>query len=145
MAEGPCEAHSLAPPPPPRYKNSMRLRFYVTQGVFLSNAEIERARRSSQNYLLCWQAMSHHSIEEGTPFYRVRPKGHYIAHVIAQLSTKENPRIFSNFLNEDLMGRIVKLAKKQHRLTMVMRTLELYALSLQFRWAESAGERNCAL
>ena len=113
---------------------SMCILLQWSPGVLLSDDEIARARQHGQTYLLCWQKLSYHAIEAGIPCYRLRPKMHYVAHIMDQLSSKENPRTLSNFLNEDLMGRIVKMAKRQHRLTMVRRTSELYVLSLQFRW-----------
>ena len=60
-----------------------------------------------------------------------------VDHIVEDLSkTRENPRFMWNFADEDLMGRIVRLARRQHRSVCVDRTLKLYIMMLRRRWRQ---------
>ena len=103
-----------------------------SEGILMSPEAAARATTSGRIYLLAWQNLAHAHL--GFTEYKVRPKGHYFDHILAQLSTLENPRCLSNFISEDYMGKIVTLARQQHRSTCIKRTVELYGLTLRHRW-----------
>ena len=105
--------------------------------MLLTDAEIARGQYAGRCYLRCWGALAEKAIAAGRPMYRLRPKLHMIDHIIEDLSrTRENPRYLWNFADEDLMGRIVRLARRQHRSVCVDRTLKLYIMMLRRRWRQ---------
>lgn len=102
-------------------------------GVFLDEAQATEAVSSGRIFLLAWQTLAVKHL--GTFAYKVRPKHHYFEHLLMTLrETRENPRILSNFADEDFMGKIVKQARHQHRRTCVQQTVALYVLCLRHRW-----------
>ena len=103
-------------------------------GTLLTEAEVAKARISGRIYLLSWQSLAHAACAQGLCAYKCRPKGHYFDHLLQQLDTLENPKGLSNFLSEDFIGKIVRLAKQQHRISCVRRTVELYSMALRHRW-----------
>lgn len=102
--------------------------------VLLSDDSVVRAQTSGRLFLLSWQTMAADAISSGLCCYKIRPKHHYIAHILDRLVSRENVRVLSNFLQEDFIGKIVKLAKRQHSKTVVRRTVQLYIMALQHRW-----------
>ena len=103
-------------------------------GTLLTEAEVAKARISGRIYLLSWQSLAHAACAQGLCAYKCRPKGHYFDHLLQQLDTLENPKGLSNFLSEDFIGKVVRLAKQQHRISCVRRTVELYSMALRHRW-----------
>lgn len=95
-----------------------------------------RAQESGRIFLLSFAAMARHYIDIGEARYKLRPKLHYIDHILENLTNRQNPRVLSNFLDEDFMGKIVKLARKQHRSCVISRTLQLYLVHVRRLWRE---------
>ena len=83
------------------------------------------------------------ALEQRELAYKMRPKSHYICHILTdQLQAGENPRVLSNFLSEDFIGKIVRLAKRQHRWSVVERTLGLYIMNMRHRWRVASRAEN---
>ena len=103
--------------------------------VFLTPDEIQRAQTASQTFLLAWQELSFIAGSKGETVFKLRPKGHYLAHLMIQVAeTTENPRLLCNFIFEDFMGKIIMQARAQHRTNVTPRTVELYVMHIRHRW-----------
>ncbi len=98
---------------------------------------MERAPSSGRMFLLCYADMARYwNVDKGEARYKLRPKLHYIDHILEDLASRENPRLLSNFLDEDFMGKLVKLARMQHRSAVVPRTLQLYIAHIREMWRD---------
>jgi hypothetical protein len=111
------------------------LYIFDSAGVLLSRQQGDRVHRSGRTMLLCWQALACSAIDKNECNYKLRPKSHYVDHVLDQVAEGlENPRVLSNFMDEDFIGKVVALAKQQHRANVVPRTIELYMMMLREQW-----------
>lgn len=111
-------------------------------GVLLTQEEADRAFRSGRTCLVTWQELACLAIDKGETNYKLRPKGHYVDHILHDMhKSRENPRVLSNFMDEDFIGKIVAQAKQQHRANVVPRTIELYVMLLRHRWQSKSCAR----
>ena len=112
---------------------------FDTSEPLLSDSQVSRARRSGYAYLNAWASLASKANLEGRAAYKLRPKMHYLDHLLERLETRENPRFFSNFADEDFMGRVVAIARRQHRSVCVPRTLATYIMHRRRRWRRATG------
>jgi hypothetical protein len=77
----------------------------------------------------------------GTVIWKIRPKHHFIDEMLERIrETHMNPRHQHCFMEEDFAGKLSRLARKCHRLTVCVRSIERYLLFITIRWGE---RRNC--
>lgn len=72
-------------------------------------------------------------MKRGVVLYKLRPKHHYLWHIIDDLGSGINPRWMSCFAEEDLLGKLKKIGLKVHKNTSMRRMLERYLLYLTRR------------
>ena len=104
-------------------------------GLLLTEGEVIRAQKSGRAFLMSWGYLAARAQEEGRCDYHLRPKMHYIDHILSSLpTTRENPQRFSNWMDEDFMGRIVCIARRQHRRVVLANTLNSCIMMLRRCW-----------
>ena len=106
--------------------------------LLLSDAQVTEAQRLGYLFLRSYQRLAAESLILGKTLYKIRPKFHAFEHTIENLANKENPRYFSCFLDEDLMGKVARVAGKCHPFTMMERCLTRKAEMLDERWTAKA-------
>jgi len=109
--------------------------------LILSPQEITEATESGRAFLLGYVKLAELNQQRDCKMYNVRPKLHYVAHQIMLLQNGDNPGPNSNFLDEDFMGKIAKIARKQHRSVVIKRTIAVYIMS-QRRWWRTHLDRE---
>jgi hypothetical protein len=99
-----------------------RVCMHAYAGILLTPEQAMDAKEAGETFLLGYQTLAYHAIEKGICGWKLRPKLHMLAHIVDNLGQSlENPIHLSNFMDEDLMGKLVKLARKQHRSVCVCR------------------------
>ena len=114
------------------------LRILDEAGLWLTEEQTREAIAAGRTFLKAYQALSAQAQARNEANWKIRPKCHYVAHQIENLANRANPRLQSCFLDEDLMGRLKKVAAKCHHSTVVKRTLERWVVQLTLLWGEHA-------
>jgi hypothetical protein len=106
----------------------------------LTPDERNEVGHQGQLFLDSWQWLAGEAQRLRVASFKMRPKLHYICHTIDDaVAGGENPRHQMCFLDEDLMGKVTKLEKSCHRLTVGLRFLQRVMLLFKYRW-----QRRCA-
>ena len=106
-----------------------------TSGVILSPEEAQRAHYAGRLFLLSYQSLAEEALANEVAQYKMRPKFHYLCHVVDDLQKyRWNPRFFHCFMEEDFVGQLGRLVSKTHRNTASMRALQRHCLVLRERW-----------
>jgi hypothetical protein len=99
--------------------------------------QAEEAAGALQGYLQTYQCLAQVNLARRRPLYKCRPKMHYLEHMrLRILREHSNPRHEHNFLEEDFVGRVSRLAAKTHRANVCLRTLQRYLIFLGLRLEE---------
>ena len=94
-----------------------------------SDSGRERAFHAAQLFLSCYQALAAHSSEDDSYLWKLRPKFHYFDHDRRRRrNARFNPRYFTNFGEESMMGVIKAIGKKCHGTSASRRILQRYLL-----------------
>jgi hypothetical protein len=108
---------------------------FDANGLVLTANVVEQISVAGDLFLLSYQALAAHNLERQVALYRVRPKTHYLCHLIEFVQRyKLNPRFVNCFMDEDFMGRVKRIIKGCYKpkvcATGPLRYLELRALRL---------------
>ena len=106
-------------------------------GLLLSDAEIAECTRLGLLSLRSYQYLANKCLETETALYKVRPKCHAVHHMILQLADGENPRFYSTFMDEDLMGKVARVAVKCNPKTMSTTVIQRYSDMVWERWSRA--------
>ena len=110
-------------------------------GVLLSDSEVAEAQRLGRFFLMSYQVLANRAADLHEPLYKMRPKYHSLDHIVRELVNKENPRFFMCFGDEDLMGKIARVAFKTHPSNISRATLMRYVGFLEERWDAMSATR----
>lgn len=93
--------------------------------------------RLKEGYM-CYRCANNHLAEmalaNNTPRWRTRPKAHYLEHAIFDFDGK-NLRHMSNFLDEDLIRRVKRMALAAHPRYVSKHVVFRYCVSASLRWS----------
>ena len=110
------------------------LRVLDHAGAILTEAEVFSARRAGRLYLQTYQWLAVHTEERGESLWPLRPKMHYLDHVIEhQLPTRINPKICQCDDDETFMNTMKRIGSKCHGLSVMRRQVQRYVLALSIR------------
>ena len=108
-------------------------------GHWLTDEEASVAACAGRAHLVYYQALAEDAHAANLCLWKLRPKTHYLAHVIEELpKTFENPKYLDLFAWEDFVGRIKRIAAKTHRATSHLRTVQRWMLLVTSRWGQRA-------
>lgn len=80
-------------------------------------------------------ALAAEALQNNELIWALRPKLHAMSHVILGVEAdSRNPKYFSCFLDEDFLGKVVKVAAKCHRVTVCGAVLQRYLVRMLRRW-----------
>jgi len=112
-------------------------------GVLFTPEEAAHFHQVGAFYLKAYHALASRAYDAGQCNFKLLPKHHVLQHIFeTALTGRENPRFLHCFADEDLMGRMARIAGRCHRSTVIRRTFQRYWLSLQQKWRR-AVRRNC--
>ena len=102
-----------------------------TAGLWLTADQRQRAYDSGTLFMRCHLWLAHTCFEKRVLNWKLRPKWHFIAHTVWAFSYSAlNPRFQHCFADEDMMGKIARLARKTSKQTVVLRTIQRYMLNM---------------
>ena len=99
----------------------------------------ERAANSFTENILIFRvnfnALAQRALDRGLPRYHMRPKIHVMDHVAYEFRNK-NPRYYTNYLGEDAVQRIKKLASRSPARHMGHHVMYRYCVAFCLAWKE---------
>ena len=105
--------------------------------VLFSAAEVSEITLAGGAYIMGYLKLAEMCIaaQPARRLYKVRPKLHYQCHQLGDIvKNAENISIFSNFADEDLVGRVAKISRLQHRRCVMNRTVEVFIMLMRRNW-----------
>ena len=104
-------------------------------GLWLTPDEQARAHSSGLLHMQCYQYLAAEALAARICNYKMRPKWHYVSHVVWRLAfSKFNVRFQHCFQDEDFMGKLARLCGKVHRSSQLLRLFQRYILLLSVRF-----------
>ena len=110
-----------------------------TGGIVLSADDAAAAQRSGKLFLRSYSFLASEALAEGRALFKLRPKIHYLSHVIYDCLPTLNPRFAQNFLDEDFVGKVVKAAALCHPRTVPLRCLQRIKFAYIRHWRRARG------
>lgn len=102
--------------------------------VLMSPDEAQAAHHTGSQFVRWYLHCAWLFAAKGQTLFKTRPKLHYFWHVCQQLgpsASRLNPNVHSCFMDEDMVGRVSRVASRTHRRTTALRSLERFLF--QFR------------
>jgi hypothetical protein len=107
----------------------------ICKQLFFPKDEDKKAVRAGKLFLLTYQALVLHSLQNLTSLFKLRPKHHYAKHGIDDIEKYHiNPLYRECLGEEDFLGKVKKLMKRCHRSQANSRYIARYKLGLCARW-----------
>jgi hypothetical protein len=104
-------------------------------GFFFKPDELATFSNATQQFLASYSALAAEALRTDELLWPIRPKHHGVCHLrLGALADFRNPKRFGCMLDEDFLGRIVKVATKCHRRTMARGVLLRYLTRLVHHW-----------
>ena len=104
-------------------------------GPWLTDQERLRAHRALHLHLTTWQVLAAEAAAEMKPNFKIRPKCHYLCHMRDKLMwSARSPKYEHCMMDEDFIGKIVRLCRRTHYRTQMLRVIQRYILLLSLRW-----------
>ena len=101
--------------------------------LFTENATLE-FRRAYIIYRSSLNSLADFSLSSGRLRYHIRPKCHMLGHIAFHFLPK-NPRYFACYSDEDLIGRMKRVAQVAHPLYMSRLVMQRYIIQICQLWA----------
>ena len=102
-----------------------------SHGRFFTEAQAERLSRSGHVFLYMYSELA--KVDEPNSWHIV-PKFHQMQHLLLDvLQDKVNPRFFTCFCDEDMVGQMLLVARAGHALTVVASAVDNYIVGLKLR------------
>lgn len=113
-------------------------------GNFFSDAELKEFVDNGMLVLATNAWLSAWALRERSLRWCLRPKHHAFQHLILLAQRdKRNPKRYATILDEDFIGRVVRVARVCHRRTMAEGVLFRYLVRLRRRWCGlDSGKRR---
>ena len=98
--------------------------------------------RYGETFVLSYQHLAARSLNSGMCLFKLRPKTHYLTHVVYDTFRKYNPKKTSTWMDEDFMGKVTKVAGMCHPRTVSLRTLERMRVQYAYVWRRAAAAHS---
>ena len=106
----------------------------------------EAAKKASDLFKLCLRAYGALCVEAHAAdrhLFKVRPKAHYFDHTgRALLEFRINPRAYSIWLQEDMLGKLKRIGRVCHASTVSLRIVQWYLVYIDIRWWKRLKRRQ---
>ena len=115
------------------------------QRPFLARHEASQGTALLQLHLELWQRIARRFLLRKQTLYKVRPKHHYLCHLILDVERNGiNPIFFANFAEEDFMKFMRSCAHASHPRTMLTAWSARYILKRSLTWRRLQSEKTVA-
>ena len=105
------------------------LKSWAKCGMFLSSRQARRIEFLRSTFFNGYTKLSTEAAQSGHARYGMVPKFHYLDHILRDAATvRLNPVTHWTFAEEDMMGKMAKMAVKSHALTLPRSTLQRWIL-----------------
>ena len=104
-------------------------------GIILTDRQKSNCLHYGRVHLQMYKALALRAVETGAKRWKVRPKMHYLDHTMREVQSGLNPRFFQCFLDEDYIGKIIRIASRCHRSKISINVLRRYMVLLEQRWS----------
>ena len=140
-----CDKVRLAPDPSPHselraacvHLLCRALKIWDAAGPLLSSEEAQESSKCLMEHLKMYQCLAQESMQANVVNWKMRPKCHYLGHLSLFVSQYHlNPRWTHNFAEEDFMGKVSKICKKQHRSTYPVTAPISFLLQMTVKWSK---------
>ena len=103
--------------------------------VFFEDADKRTFLLSGRQMLAAYHWLAADSLAQGVLRWPLRPKHHAVFHLLKSVALDaRNPKRFGTIMDEDLLGKVVKVAAKCHRRTVAEGVVFRYIVNLARRW-----------
>ena len=103
-------------------------------GRFLPPECANRMAELTETILMCMNCLYTMSMDLGRRLYQLIPKIHMFAHLGYDFCFQANPRRVHAYSDEDLVGKIKRIAERCHAGTVAFRAVQRYAIMICIRW-----------
>ena len=104
---------------------------------FFSEEDAAQLHSLGMLHFRSYITLSSQHLELKVALYRVKPKFHMCYHIVLSLGSgpgaklsRRNPHLDATWLDEDLVGKVMRVLQKVHIKTLPLRTLQRYQLQL---------------
>jgi hypothetical protein len=114
-----------------------------SSGLWMSPNDAQAAGDAGLLFLRSYMELVAYAASKEWVAYKVRPKLHYLWHVITDLPRKRlNPRRIDLFGSEDMIGKVKQIAKSCHRSSALYYTCLKWIMLWATRWNRVLQERH---
>jgi hypothetical protein len=105
-----------------------------TSGRFFTEGEAQLLNRAGKTMLVAYSELGKHH-GGGETLWHIVPKFHAFVHLIEDARCDlGNPRFFHCFSGEDLIGKLLRLARKGHASTVIDHAMSCYIVGMKQRF-----------
>lgn len=111
---------------------------------FFTDAERELAHGFADLYLRSYIFLAAEALREGQLHWRIRPKFHLLIHIYLSVKSRPSGRNFhfnSVWMDEDFVGKIMRIMRRVHNRNLPRRTMQRYLLGLRGNLQPSVHRR----
>ena len=109
-------------------------------GRYLTDLEQRNKRRFGAVFMRAYVRLANESIRARTRLYRLRPKCHVWHHILKDAPRSGlNPHVYSTWMDEDMLRKIMKVHKHTFVKTSPLRVLQRYLMGIAGIWIRKDG------
>ena len=107
-------------------------------GPHLHVSAKQRGKTMGTFFLQLYQLLASRAVGRGRALFKIRPKTHYLSHLVYDVLPKFNPRRRANRMDEDFMGKATKVASLCHPRMVPLRSFQRMQLQYADTWSKTA-------
>ena len=105
-----------------------------TASRFFTDEQKEKVAASVEMALLCANFLAIQAHAAGKRLWKIVPKFHQLTHIAYDQAPQANPRRTHCYADEDLVGRIKRIAQRCHGGSVGVRAMQRYVILVGLRW-----------
>ena len=107
---------------------------YSRAGPILSTDICAKAEKFNEMYHSSLNALANESIAQQKLLWKIRPKFHQLDHLVLDCAPLSNPLRVANYQEEDMVGRMKRMALACHPANLGHSVLERWSWHVALRW-----------
>ena len=96
--------------------------------------QVMAAEKYNAMYHSALNALANDSIRDNQLLWKIRPKFHQLDHLVLDCAPQSNPLRVANYQEEDMVGRMKRLALASHPANLGLSVLERWSWHVALRW-----------
>ncbi len=109
-------------------------------GRFPSSVEAETIAQLAEDALVAHNWLSSEAIDAAKRLWKMVPKFHMLTHSCFDMAPEANPRAVHCYPDEDMVGKVKKIATACHGATAPHRSLQRYIIVVALRWLRELAQ-----